>query len=346
MGSVKRNETWDIVKGLGILFVVAGHGYGGGLSQFVNLFHIPLFFFVSGLVFKFQDRSFRSAIDFIVKCMKSLWLPSLIYGIFYVLCHNVFVRIGLYELDLYSWKQIGIAVLKHVAFLKTEPLESAMWFLTAIFIGRCLLYAVLWLSSFIDKDYKQTVFEFAMVVLIFIMGCVFFYKGISLPGNADNACSLMPFMYVGYKLKNTKISYTVLIIPCLVILIGLLIWSGQTLRMSRNEIVNPAFFLIVSSAGICLTFQIGTLLKEMKIGRIFSYFGKNTISILCLHLLAFRLISFIWINLEGLPISYLSKHPVVGSSYLWGTLYTAAGVVLPLIVPYAKNRIRKIGRAE
>ena len=59
MGTKKRNDVWDIVKGLGIVLVVAGHGFGGGISRFVNLFHIPLFIFVSGLVFRFEDRSLQ-----------------------------------------------------------------------------------------------------------------------------------------------------------------------------------------------------------------------------------------------------------------------------------------------
>lgn len=347
MSAGKRNDVWDIVKGFGILFVVAGHGFSGEISKLVNLFHIPLFFFVSGLVFRFNDRSFRSIVKFVIKCLKTLWLPSLFYGTFFVLLHNTFVCIKLYDLDYYSLKQFGVAIIKHIGFLKTEPLESAMWFLTAIFIGRCLLYIVLWTSSFFEGTLKrQRVVERVLVALIFSMGCFFFYKGISLPGNADNACSLVPFMYAGYKMKKRNLSRHWLIIPSLLIMIGLLMWNGQTLRMSRNEIVNPLFFLVASTAGICFTFQLASLLKGLRPGlRIFRYLGRNTIPILCLHLLAFRLVSFIWIKCENLPISMLSRHPIVESSYFWGILYTSMGLVVPLIVPVIKSRIKKIGRA-
>ena len=344
----QRNEVWDIVKGLGILFVVAGHGFSGDISKFVNLFHIPLFFFVSGLVFKYKDRTVRSMAVFIRKCFKSLWLPSLLYGSIYVLLHNTFVTIHLYDLDYYSPRQIVINIIKHIGFLKTEPLESAMWFLTAIFAGRCLLYGVLWLSSFFEADKKkQTLLELLLISILFGLGCIFFYREISLPGNADNACSLVPFMYAGYKMKKANLTRIYLIIPCFVIMVGLLAVSGQTLRMSRNEIVNPLFFLIASTAGVCFTYQLASLVKNSEIGTgIFCYLGRNTIPILCVHLLAFRLISFIWIRCEDLPITMLSKHPIIDSSFFWGILYTLAGLVIPLIIPAAKNKIIKLGRIK
>lgn len=341
----KRNDIWDIVKGLGILFVVAGHGFQGDISKFVNLFHIPLFFFVSGLVFKFKDRSFKSIIEFFLKCMKSLWLPSVLYGTFYVLMHNPFVSAGLYDLDTYSIRQTGIAIIKHIGFLKTEPLESAMWFLTAIFIGRFLLYGVLWISSLVAEK-KQTLVEIGLVTLVFIMGCFFFYKNISLPGNADNACSLVPFVYAGYKMKRINLERRWIAIPSFVVMIALLVLTGQTLRMSRNELVNPLFFLVVATAGVCLTFQLASMLKNSKPAQMaLCYLGRNTIPILCLHLLAFRIVSFVWIKSAGLPMEMLSKHPVVGSSYFWGIFYTVLGLVAPLVVPAVKSWIKKIGRA-
>ncbi len=335
----KRNDVWDIAKGLGILFVVAGHGFSGGISQFVNLFHIPLFFYLSGLVFRFQDKSMKSAITFIYKRMKSLWLPSVLYGCFYVMLHNAFVAVGIYALDKYSIKQFFVALAKNICFLKTEPLESAMWFLTAIFIGGCLLYGVLWISSFFKRK-LQNIIEVILVILFFSMGCFFFYKQISLPGNADNACSLLPFMYAGYRMKKIEYRRHYLAVPCVAIMTGILFFTGETLRMSRNEIVNPGFLLVAGFSGVLLTLELADHLKKWKVGKVFSYLGRNTIPILCLHLLAFRSVSFIWVKAEGLPLAYISRHPIVESSYVWGGFYTLIGILVPLIVPIVKNRLR------
>jgi polysaccharide biosynthesis protein PslL len=57
----KRVGYIDIAKGLGILIIVLGHndlaGYHPTLHKFIYSFHIPLFFFLSGMFFR-PERSF------------------------------------------------------------------------------------------------------------------------------------------------------------------------------------------------------------------------------------------------------------------------------------------------
>ena len=334
-----RNITWDIAKGLGILFVVAGHAFPGRISDFVNLFHIPLFFFVSGLVFKFKDGTgIRAFPLFFLKNLKGLWLPSVLYGSFYVLCHNLFVKIGLYKLPMYNIKSFAFSIGKHLLFLKTEPLESAFWFLTALFVGRCLLWGILWISSQANKH--SLLIEIVLVSVAFVLGCFLYYVKVGLPGNLDTSFSMLPILYSGYKLKKVKLTYKVLIIPSFIILFVLMYFG--TLRMSRNEMVNPAFFLLSSTAGICMTFIISSLIEKNKMfSHIFTFLGQNTVPILCLHLLAFRVVSYIWVYTEKLDFSSVSNHPIVGPSLKWGVFYLLAGMILPLFVPITKKLIFK-----
>ena len=57
----KRIGYIDIAKGLGILIIVLAHndlaGYHPTLHKFIYSFHIPLFFFLSGMFFR-PERSF------------------------------------------------------------------------------------------------------------------------------------------------------------------------------------------------------------------------------------------------------------------------------------------------
>lgn len=52
----------DLLKGIAILLIVYGHIIPGsipGLTEYVSTFHIPLFFFISGLLFdgaKYSNR--------------------------------------------------------------------------------------------------------------------------------------------------------------------------------------------------------------------------------------------------------------------------------------------------
>ena len=57
----KRIGYIDIAKGLGIMIIVLAHndlaGYHPTLHKFIYSFHIPLFFFLSGMFFR-PERSF------------------------------------------------------------------------------------------------------------------------------------------------------------------------------------------------------------------------------------------------------------------------------------------------
>ena len=49
----QRDSTWDAVKGIGIILMVIGHsGCPTFLHDFIYLFHMGLFFFVSGRYLK------------------------------------------------------------------------------------------------------------------------------------------------------------------------------------------------------------------------------------------------------------------------------------------------------
>ena len=47
-----RIETFDILKGIGILFVIVGHTFMKEIGPFIQSFHMPLFFIVAGYFYK------------------------------------------------------------------------------------------------------------------------------------------------------------------------------------------------------------------------------------------------------------------------------------------------------
>lgn len=52
--SKKRDEQLDILKGIGIILVVFAHVCSGYASTLVFLFHMPLFFFLSGAAMSYS----------------------------------------------------------------------------------------------------------------------------------------------------------------------------------------------------------------------------------------------------------------------------------------------------
>ena len=89
----KRDQTWDIVKGIGIILVVIGHsGCPAYLKHFIYLFHMGLFFFISGMFL--SNPNLNNLKQFTQKKLNRLYIPFIITGIILVLLHNILYHIG------------------------------------------------------------------------------------------------------------------------------------------------------------------------------------------------------------------------------------------------------------
>ena len=83
----KRNPYIDALKGLAITFVVWGHtiqcmgidptAYSNYIGKFIYLFHMPLFFFLSGYVS--QGVMIRKFIPLVKSRLKTLFYPMCIW---------------------------------------------------------------------------------------------------------------------------------------------------------------------------------------------------------------------------------------------------------------------------
>lgn len=72
MGTKKRNESFDILRGIGIIIMVMGHiGFGNVFDKYIHTFHMPIFFFVSGYFFNMKDN-FKS---FFLHQLKTIMVP-------------------------------------------------------------------------------------------------------------------------------------------------------------------------------------------------------------------------------------------------------------------------------
>jgi len=70
-----RDAYWDVVKGVGIMLVLMGHllRYGSFPSRVIFNFHMPLFFFASGLFFR--PEGIASMRELIGKIVRNLGIP-------------------------------------------------------------------------------------------------------------------------------------------------------------------------------------------------------------------------------------------------------------------------------
>ena len=118
---MNRSTEMDIAKGIGIIFVVAGHlQILGHISGWVHMFYMSLFFMISGYFFRSKSIS---------KSINNVLVPYFFFGIlsslvYYGFNHNAS---GFFS-DLFSLICGGTA-----PFYRITP-SSTLWFLSALFV--------------------------------------------------------------------------------------------------------------------------------------------------------------------------------------------------------------------
>lgn len=102
IGSSKKNDAITIAKALGIILMVLAHARcPQWLEHFIWMFHMPLFFCVSGYCFK--DKYLGDAKTFVMKRIKALYIPFVKWSLVFLVLHNFFYSINIYN-DIYGFE--------------------------------------------------------------------------------------------------------------------------------------------------------------------------------------------------------------------------------------------------
>lgn len=131
----KRLEYMDMVKGIGILSIVAAHSKAvpEQVATWIASFAPPLFFMVSGMLIGCTGEPERAGRDVLRRKARSLLLPFLYFSVLYILRDIPIVMAGiLNEEDLYLE---GI-------YLVSLWGSSVLWFLPALFLTEILFLAL------------------------------------------------------------------------------------------------------------------------------------------------------------------------------------------------------------
>lgn len=151
-----RDILLDTLKGVGILLVVFAHTYLGGIRSVIYLFHVPLFFFLSGAALCYSKAGgnlFKSRI-------KSLLVPYLVFSLFsfvywiFVESHfRIAPTMPVYEglLGTLDFRlQQFLNIFTAVASLDAMFYNIALWFLPCLFVT-LIFYSLLesWLKRYV-----------------------------------------------------------------------------------------------------------------------------------------------------------------------------------------------------
>ena len=263
--SVSRghNAQVSIAKALGIILMVMGHaGCPGYLHDFIYLFHMPLFFFLSAYFFR-DAKVVDSAGQYVVRKFKNLYCPYIKWSIIFLLLHNLFCRIGFYDNSL-SWQELFVNVKCSVRGMRQgERMLGAYWFLISLFWESLLFGLIIW----VKHKTKFRYFDLIAVVLLFLVG---YYAPIDLLLNRE--MDILPIFYLGYWAGTHKMDFPISrshLLIALSVCLPLLCYLATFMKVDvgQGKFYNSILFLVGSLAGIYLMIILSGLINSLRVGR-------------------------------------------------------------------------------
>lgn len=223
-------------------------------------------------------------------------------------------------------------------------LLGGFWFLKALFWSSIISYVFL-------KIFKNT---WVCICLSITIGYLFFINDFTIPfvGISNEVFIYSVFYLLGYlfsssgtALFNIKNS-----IGSVVILFIATIYWPQTMCAAQFSSILPYFVSAILTIWTIYSFACNIYLRipVSFLNKLVDIIGNHTLTILALHFISFKLVSYFIILTNNLPIERLSEHPVMTdySGNGWRAAYFVIGVTLPLvavwisqyIISFLKNR--------
>lgn len=323
----QRDNSIDIAKTIGIILVVLGHT-DFPYSQLVYQFHLPLFFFLSGAVF--DEKKMENMKQFVFKKFKGLYWPFVKFELLFLFLHNAFSEIGFYSnasgiKEYYNSKDFGIMILKILTMGGGEQLAGPLWFLISS-LEIVLIFALL-LKIFKSVKKYADGFLLLFCLLLYYIGCY-----TNLPRMLSQSLIGLLFFCCGYVYRKNKekiaLNGLALLIAAIVVLVC---YKFNYVDISRLEITHKWMLIVSGLAGTyCVLFAAKKLEKTRN--SFWVYCGKNSIYILLLHCVSFKIIMAVEIAFNHVNWDYLGTFPVYKINEWWCIPLTLAGVFIPLMV--------------
>lgn len=324
---IKNRINWiDWAKAIAISFVVFGHipeERGSFLNGYITLFHMPLFFFISGYLTKVEYYNAST----LRKYWHTLIIPYFFYNIVY---YPYWVARHAIKFPDAGWFDYVKPFIGTILFQLKSPISSYLngvtWFIVALLIMKIIL-------SICNKYKYGLHFIYAIVLLVAITYIINEHYRFTTNLTTVGFLRCFPFYIIGHLCKQRK---WVIVKPqrqdmwlCFGgITISLITYGIE--RVIEGMIVYGVCFWIICITAICGILSLCKLLDNIELN-IIQNISLGTIVIMGLH----------WILIGVTNILFSKYLHIQGITYpLWGTiiltiLYIMA--IYPIILLFKKK---------
>ena len=348
----RRDPVLDSMRGIGIVLMVLGHaGFPG--TDFIYLFHMALFFMLSGWFFSLRG----GLVHFAKRKVLTLWLPFVLANTAFTVCNNLFLRLNILTSDERILEIPGNIVttpttLKDVigrtvhwcVFDGGTQLGGAMWFIQALF-QISILYAVI---EFLLKKFLHGIDTLLPQGLI---SGVLLWVGhrCGLAGwnvwGLGIAASCYCLFYLGTVLRRVARdnvptrTRAAAAVGAFVLL--LILGRFGSVGLAGNGYPSTIFLLLASLAGWTLVRELACLAAALpRLSAALAYMGRATMAIVILHFLSFKLVTWLGLLSMGGEPYLLAAFPTYFTGGAWWIAYTAVGLALPLAADCVYKKIK------
>ena len=274
MNKIKDKDRllWaDVMKGIGIISVVIGHVYGGGIHKLIFSYHMPLFFFIGGYFFKPNGSLFY----YFKKQSKSLLVPylsflTLIYLVFYlpdlIRNSNLENLLGFVFRPLLGGKWL-------VSY------ASVFWFITCYFLTQQTANYL-----FIKYSDKKLLIIGSVFLFLSYINSIYL-KDLWVPWNLNVVFAAFPFFLLGFMYSKSKfvIKDTVLLIISCISIFLVFALDDNTYDMKYSEYGIPLLTFFCSLVLIVFIKRISEIISINRYSQFIGQLGKASLVIMYGH---------------------------------------------------------------
>lgn len=339
-----RIEWVDIAKGIGIMLVIAGHAFSMDIIYPVYAFHLPLFFFLSGLV----NNESKITSDFILlfKKVHTILKP---WAVFW--CVSLFVC-----LIVPQWRNnlSGKTILYEFYTANTNNVQnSSIWFLLCMFVMMCLYALVRHIPR---NKVSVTCMGLAAISILwikqlieYIFGTILHLPDGRMPFKMDSSFIALVFFCVATwnrewiikRIRSTK--YNPTLIFCFVLMtIAAACFNGTSNLNAYAFGNNVLLYYPIAFFGIFTCMIVSQKISTIQypwLRSLLRFYGINSLLIFGFQSLYIRLYLLLFNYLQGFDMQLYCNNPMY---HQVGSFLVVTFVLSPLTV-YVILQLRKRG---
>ena len=360
-----RTPSFTILKAIAIILVVIAHSAAPAyLSNFAYMVGVPAFFVLSGYFFKLDNLDNTS--DFVIRRTKTLYLPFIKWGVFFLILHNLFFEVGFLSESYgnaqggvthpYNWTQAAQHLWSMVFNMSGYDsfMAGAFWFFRALFLANIAFIFLFKATRQLGKFKTSTLQVVSVIVLAFLLALWQASMGLHITGVAPGGYrELMGIVLLGIGFLLRRADETpdssiwhnpiIMLAASSVVLMILTFVYPISMAAKPGSVLSVPILTVAGTAAFIWLRGLSEFILQLpeKYTQWLQFTGENSLYIFVFHLLAFKVASMIKVGVYQLDWAMVGGHPVVqhelGDGF-W-LLYIFVGVILPILPVWIWKKI-------